>query len=61
MKSRHLVTLSLFLVLAAVPALLAPRGGQARPDDESAAADEIPENVVEALRRGRYWRANVAS
>ena len=58
MKSRHLVTLSLFIVLAAVPALLAPRGGQARPDEESAAVDEIPENVVEALRRGRYWRAS---
>ena len=57
MGSRHLVTLVLFLAVAAVPALLAPRGGDADVD-ESNTVGEVPQEAVDALRRGRYWRAS---
>ena len=56
MASRHLVTLLLFIAVAAVPALLSPRGDDAR-DDLGLSAD-VPQEAVDALRRGRYWRAS---
>ncbi|HUF11660.1 MAG TPA: transglycosylase SLT domain-containing protein [Longimicrobiales bacterium] len=58
MRSRHTVTLLLFLAVAAVPALLSPRGGKANIDAQRGSANEVPQEVVDALRRGRYWRAS---
>lgn len=56
MHSRHLVILLVFLVLIALPSLLAPRGEA--DVDEQRAAEDVPQEVVDALRRGRYWRAS---
>lgn len=58
MRSRHLVTLLLFLAVAAVPSLLVPRGSQARSEAAPPLAADVPESAVDALRRGRYWRAS---
>ncbi|HEX6641821.1 MAG TPA: hypothetical protein VF215_11950, partial [Thermoanaerobaculia bacterium] len=55
MASRHVVTLLLFAAVAAVPALL-PRHGDTRATDVAAA--DVPQEAVDALRRGRYWRAS---
>lgn len=56
MGSRHLVTLLLFIAVAAVPSLLAPRG---KADAEAdTAVGEVPQEAVDALQRGRYWRAS---
>lgn len=56
MASRHAVTLLLFIAVAAVPALLSRNGNTSSAADYVGA--QVPPDAVEALRRGRYWRAS---